>query len=436
VYATDEGSGYQCTAYGYQRALDDTEYTALWSDTNTSKWQPLTTVQSVNSTPNRFRFDTDNRLYFTTDPAATYINTTFGQLVYIAPNAGLREITHISFDYTAALANATWRYGIHGWGPIPINAAWTNTGSYVVNSGSASGSVTQALAAGTLAVGIWLQYNSATPTTGAQSDTHFLRITNVRVTTKATPVDVDDIAAHIATTLNALNPTHLQATAGLLQSPGLDLYNEVYEDRLPSDILTELCKRGDNGTTPRPWVWGVDSERRLFLQPAGYNGRSWYADIADFDLRRAEFYNSAYATYRAADGRTLRGATSTHAPSVSRYGITRRRSVASQSTSSLQADIERDAYLLDNREPLPRADITLSRLYTTGGARAPLAFVRPGDTITIRNLPAGVSTDIDRIRTFRLSRVEYAPEEPRITLVPEGGSNLLEFVLARRDNRR
>jgi hypothetical protein len=61
-------------------------------------------------------------------------------------------------------------------------------------------------------------------------------------------------------TVAALNATQLATETVLIESPALDLTDQVYEDRLPADILNSLIALGDNQTPPRQWGVGASGK--------------------------------------------------------------------------------------------------------------------------------------------------------------------------------
>lgn len=246
-------------------------------------------------------------------------------------------------------------------------------------------------------------------------------------------VVADEIAKDLISTINTLNSTQLSSSTALVQSPGLDLLNESYEDQLPSDILTYLVGLGDNQTPPRQWEWGVKEGRQLYFQPQNSASRTWYIDLSDIDINRTidQIANSVYAVYQDANDRTLRTATASDSLSITRYGLTRRASTAASTTSNTQASVQRDAALADGKDPKPRSGVVLTRVYDGAGARWPLWYVRAGDTVIIRNLPPTLSTSIDRIRIFRLTRTEYHANDDAIQIEPDVPRPTLEALLAR-----
>lgn len=244
----------------------------------------------------------------------------------------------------------------------------------------------------------------------------------------------DEIVKDIVAQVSTLNSTQLSSSTALIQSPGLDLTDEVYEDAVPTDILTHLAELGDSQTTPRQWEVGVWENRMLHFRPRGSVAKAWYVDVTNLGIARTleDLSNSVYATYKDAAGRTLRTANSTDSTSIARYGLTRRSNISADTTSSTQAGVQRDAQLADHKDPLPRATVGFNAIYDAGGARWPLWMVRSGDTVTIRNLPPSISTAIDRIRTFRISHTLYNLTTRALEIELEVPPPRLATLLARR----
>jgi len=243
-----------------------------------------------------------------------------------------------------------------------------------------------------------------------------------------------DIASALVAFVTALNSEQLSSDTTLIQSPGLDLLNEVYADVTPAAILTRLAALGDNQTPPRRWEVGVWEGRRLHFRPLGDAARTWYVDVGELMVERstASLVNSVRARYQDASGRTLRTAYSTDTTSVARYGITRRRSVQADTTSSTQAGAVRDAELEDRRDPRPRGQTVPVRFVEdASGSRYPSHVVRAGDVMVKRNFPPVYGATIDRVRSFRVTRTNYDLFTGLNTLEPEEPPTTLETMLTR-----
>jgi hypothetical protein len=258
----------------------------------------------------------------------------------------------------------------------------------------------------------------------------FVNAHNLADSVTAHVIYADEIADGLITTTSTLNPGQLSSSLALTDSPALDLLNEVYEDQLPSDILDYLASIGD--TAGNAWEWGVRDAQRLYFRRQGSAARTWYIDVSDLDIQRmlGQLTNSVYAVYSDANNRALRTAATADAASVARYGLTRRAALSVSTTSATQAGLGQAAALADRKDPKPRAGVTISQVFDAGGARWPLWAVAAGDTVIIRNLPPTLSTTIDRIRVFRLSRAAYDFDTNTLALEPELPRPTLDALLA------
>ena len=242
---------------------------------------------------------------------------------------------------------------------------------------------------------------------------------------------VKDLVAHVV----ADNQDQLNSSTALIESPGLDLLDEVYEDEWPGDIATKLAGLGDNQGPPRLWEVGVWENRQLHFRPRGSAGRSWAVDVPDHEVNSTleNLRNSAYGVYADANGRVLRTDIADDDASQRRYGIIRRLPVSAQTTSNTQASTIRDAALEDQATIRPRSAISPELLMDENEAIFPKWLCRSGDKVTIRNLPPTLSQDIDRIRTFLVAEASYDWLTDELGLVPEQPVASLEVLLARRE---
>lgn len=426
--------GVAITALGYWRALADAPYTALWSDSSVAEWRPVLPSEDATREPARWQMDNNNRLYLAPRKGETFGTPNYyaGEYTYETPAGGERTITTVTFTY-ALFAPVGWtgflRSQTRAWATPAVE--WSLAG----NGALQSGTVTQNLATPRDRICFGLYFGNAAAAYAGETGATYLRITGLRVkTTTAATVTADAIAGALATYVNGINSTQISASGALIASPALDLTDELYEDEAPADILTRLAALGDNATPPKQWEVGVWENRLLHLRVRGSAGRAWYVDAAGLELERSleTLRNAVYAVYRDAAGVTQRTAAATDAASAARYGLTRRAALRADTTSATQAGVQRDAYLQDRKDPPARAGITIWAIYDAAGARWPLYAVRSGDTITLRNLPPTLSGDVDRIRTFRISRTEYKCDDDTLSVEPEEPAPSLETMLARR----
>jgi len=402
--------GLSLTAFGYQRALSDLLYTALWSMTGTAGWRPAAFDGWV---PERYEMDNNNRLYISLKNGAIYGHDNhYGELAYASPDKQLLSIVSFSADYDANLPTG-WQARIITTDPDNSNrsTAFTLTGDGTPQTGTIDVNTT---ARRRVALGLRNNTGSAYTNT-AQTGNYYIRLTNIRfkAVSKSTSVLASDIAASLVTYTNGINPTQLSAKTTWIQPTATDLLSEMYEDARPADILTGLATR-------HAYVWSVWEGRGLWFQPAAAVGRQWYIDIGgELNLQRSldNVVNRVYATYRDASNQTLRTGKATG--DVEKFGVTRDNVLDARTTSSTQAESQRDALLTDQSIVQLRAKVGVKRLVDALGVSAPFWAVRAGDTVSIRDLPPTLGAEIDNIRTFRVGETDYNVTDNVLTITPD-----------------
>lgn len=97
-------SGLKIVAFGAWVALSDAPYTALWSTATVSGWRPVLVTENAGMSPDRYIFDTQNRLFISPiKNAAIGASTDVGALTDETPDGGSRTIVGCSFDYDLLL---------------------------------------------------------------------------------------------------------------------------------------------------------------------------------------------------------------------------------------------------------------------------------------------------------------------------------------------
>lgn len=429
VKLTDLGIG--VTAFGYQNALRDTSYTQFWSSTSYSAWEPWNNVTN-NRAPNLYRFSTNDELSIALQRGDTYRagGVDVGSTVFRVPNRSSWYVSAVSFNWEITLPT-NWLFTIQTRDEAYGSTATVTiaTGNGATQTGTATPAITQN------SVLIFSIYNNtgANYTATGETGTQYAKVTGIRVKgTSSSSVYADEIVRSLISSVIAENPSQINASFALVQSPGLDLRDESYEDATPADILDYLAALGDTQTPPRVWEWGVTNDQALYFRPRG-TGRSWYVDAATIDIERSlsSLANAVYATYQDSSGRTLRSSTSTDAISIARNGFTKYNALGTSTTASGQATTHRDAALNDGKDPRPRTAIEVRMLRSDSGSRAYPWEADSGDTVTIRNLPPTISASVDRIRSFVISEVEYDAETGIAKLTPEDPVPSLDVITAR-----
>lgn len=251
-------------------------------------------------------------------------------------------------------------------------------------------------------------------------------------TIQAHVIYADEIVKDQASAVATLNSAQLSSSTALIQSPGIDLTDRLYEDAAIGDIISSLAALGD--TSGALWESGVYEGRMLFFRPKGTVSRAWFVDATDLNVARSleQLANSIYPVYADINDHTLRGAAQADSTSIARYGVTRRQALQTQTTIAVTATSFAATALADHKDPQPRASVRFDGVFDALGSRYPLWLVRTGDTITVRNLPPNLSATIDRIRTFRISHTSYDALTDTLTIEPETPPPTLEVMLARR----
>lgn len=428
----------QLVARGPWAGLDDTRYTALWSDTSVAGWRILTNAEASARREAAFVFDTNNRLFIAPKNGLTYGGSgaanVIGALAYLAPAGGSRVITRVTGSYAVTAFSANWRLRIVEWSAAPAGTTWTSTTNTTIITGSGTGSIAHTCAANCVAVSFeWFDTATGTTVYTGEDGAHPAIITNLRVMTQTAPIRASDILTDLATVTNALNSTQLRSSTTRIVSSSLDLTSEIYEDANPQDIADSLAAKEN-------WRVWVDRQRFLGYAPRGTGGRTWYVDAADITISRAlqDVANQRYGVYQEPSNRALRTAVATNTASVARYGITRRRPVEADTTSSATATTIRDTALADSADPPPRFRFTIARLTDAGGAPVPLWRCDAEDTIIVHNLPPTLSTTIDQIRVIRVARRQVSGDATGAVLAiePRMPTPTLETLLLRREARR
>lgn len=508
VFAGEQGSGLKIQALGAWRALTDDRYTALWSSTSVAEFRPFLATEIATATPDRYTFDTQNRIYVAPQKNATLGTTGAAKqalIGYIMPDQSTRNIIGCQFSAQLVAPAANWRVGL-----VTYDSNFTAIATPWSFTSAGAGTTSRAYHltfTGVPIIVFVMDFAAADAVYAGETGATYLRITNLRFVTSTTnrvnttltanrnagagvtatagstsgmyagmqlvmnsannPSEMitvtgvtnstqfvatfannyvignavqgfrvlgDEIVKDIVSQVSTLNTTQLSSSTVLIQSPGLDLTDEVYEDAVPADVLTHLAELGDNQTTPRQWEVGVYEGRVLHFRPRGDAARAWYVDVTDLGIARTieDLVNSTYAVYQDSTGRKLRTAANTDSASVTRYSVTRRGNIGADTTSSVQAGVQRDTQLADHKDPLPRATVSFDAVYDAAGSRWPLYLVRSGDTITIRNLPPSISTSIDRVRTFRISHTIYDLSGRTLEIELEVPPPRLATLLARR----
>jgi hypothetical protein len=223
---TVASDGLRLVAYGTWRALSDILHTALWSTTSFSGWEVLGPESRADNVPGAFEFTSNGRLFITVKKNASVGSSPLvvARLGYVLPHRSSQLITNIAFDYDVTLPNGNWQVGVQSFdAPAPITSAiWTYLHTLWFQNGSGSGSICESLPTPANALAYYLFRNlSPNAVYGGETDTDFLAISNLRITT--TPLAVDTTLSANAS-LGATSITLASATEAAKVRVGMALY--------------------------------------------------------------------------------------------------------------------------------------------------------------------------------------------------------------------
>lgn len=227
------------------------------------------------------------------------------------------------------------------------------------------------------------------------------------ITVKGLVVYADEIAEDILSAVNTLNTGALSSSTILIQSPGVDMFDCVYEDKRGDEIVDELAQRGDNAGNV--WETGV-SDDVLYFRPAGDEAQTWAVDAETFDLTRSidPMANQVKTVYKQADDRLLRKSALVDLFAVAeKYGIKRQTTHDVHTTSVTEAETVRTQIETASQDPAPQVKLTYKRLHKQGGTLADKTMLEVGDVLIARNLPPTLDVPPDNDVAFTVLGVDY-----------------------------
>lgn len=427
--------GIRLQAAGAWVYLLDAPYTEMWTNSSYRDWEIMPVTDGVDRWPQRFEADNNNRLFAAARTGETYGNSAPGSKALIwglpLPAGSSRKFVRAAFDYRIEGIDTNWVFGFQrrdASGAFLGNILLVASIAGVVGPTSYSATFTACDR-----VAFFLQrsaadavYTSATGSTNA-------RLTGLRVMTTTSPaLYSDEILRDLVAFVSTVNPLGISSATNQIQSPGLDLANEEYADALPGTIVDRLAKLGDSQTPPRLWRAAIWEDNVLRFEPRSAD-RTWFVDVADVSVSRAldRTVTSVYGVYQDANAITQRTAVVSDAAAIATLGIDRRDHVSVRTTSSAEAAVAANALLADQSTLDARGQVVVRSISDEYGATYPLHYVRAGHDVVIRNLPPSLSTDVDRIRRFRISRTIYDPIADLVTIVPENATELLDVAMLR-----
>lgn len=427
--------GIELVALGAWRALSDLPYTALWSNTLTQKFEPIGAFSearaslggSISAVNWRYELNNNNRVYIAPKAEEHLPFNAAAYYLYQNIDEAHRPIVRFKADYVFE-APAGWEVGFSR---RESDLGFLEEVALLEGDGTEQTGSIDVTFAGCDALTVEMRNQGAATNFGPDATGDwYVSLTNIRIQTAADDaITADLIANDLVSYVNNINPDSIDSSSVLIESPNLDLENELYEDVYGADILKRLIALGDDQTPPRRWEAAVWDKLRLTFRPLT-TGFDWYIDLEDLRIESSldTLYNQVYAKFGSE-----RTAVANDEHSQIVHNLKRGKQIAVTTESESQAEVHRDAALEDTKSETPRASVTVSRVYDQYGNLYFPWLIRAGDTLTIRNLQPTLSPDIDRVRKFRIIRTQPQLATNQMICTPERELPSLEFLLARKN---
>lgn len=389
--------------------------------------------------PTNFQFILGHRTWDWASPATDFLYASAGSTVTIPVNITYTGVDAVYFliynniggDFTNTFEAGGYYISVSN---IRIVTSITNRIDTTFTANRAAGSNVTATVGSTarMYVGQLLQIKQGSISgetvtvlsigSSTQFNATFINSYVIGDTVNAHVLYADQVVKDLISDVDNENDNQISTSYGLVNSPALDILDFVAEDMRPGDVISTLGAKGDNQTTPQFYIGGA-WDKTIFFNAVGTDAQTYYVDANDLEIvfTLDDLYNEIYATYKQAGGLTLRSAFAVDVRSQVTYQLTRQDFTNADTTSSVTALVERDAYLADRKDTSNRGRVSFDRVFLANGGSVPLALVRPGDIFVLRNLPASIAVlgSVDKIRSFRLGETIYDVAANKLTVTPD-----------------
>lgn len=417
-------AGVALAAVGVWAALDGRPYTSLISDNTYTRWRELTQENTAVANPGRYSFDFRNRLYVAPRKDEQYNLDNRFVFWFAAPDKGVNDVYGISFDYDINLST-TWY--------ARIDTSTQNEWVLAADGTNQTGTATVTFSGVGRNVYIFVYFSSSTLTTYNQNTgERWAKFKNVRVYTKPTPIDSDDIIIDVLNTFQGDTTPPFSFNTGQIKAPGRDWKLFHPEDANPIKLIEDIEAWGDGAESWHAAIW---DDRRLTFRPASDYATQWYVRADSVELVRQvdELYTEAYATGVQTNGQTYRQSSTVDAANAAQFGLARRRHIATQTPDTAEA-LNRTAVFLDgaNRQAI-KSKIRVREVFNQFGQPVPAYHVRALDTLIVTGL--AMPAFADGVNQFRIAETTIDIGRGVVDIVPEKPTDTLEQYLARTASR-
>lgn len=178
LHAGQSGAA-KLNALGYQRALSDIPYTALWSDTSLERWKPISDAVASVAFPERYAIQIqDGQIEICPKKGETFAASNYEAIiVYNAPSGGTRQVAAIMFSYSISLPT-DWQVRC-----VAVNAGYASA-SVLWTFTSTGAAVNGAQAVTTARDFVYFDcyyVGAGTPTIATDTGAAFATLLNIRV---------------------------------------------------------------------------------------------------------------------------------------------------------------------------------------------------------------------------------------------------------------
>lgn len=419
------------TAFGLQSETGLKEYIGVFTKNKSADLKAFSKEEFATFNKDLFIFDNDGRMYMALKKNAVYRSNNDALAVYWdVPSGSERLFTELVVGVGAYRLPPNWRIRLFA---SDADSLLSNT--IISDQTSAGGTNNFVLydwsfsATPRARVGLQVYNVSGTDFTNGQEDGYYYFQFPMFALTVAAGINAGALAGHM---IDFVAGQKKLTSAKVLVDPfALYLFDGVYEDMTPAEILDDLAIVGTDEQAPVEW--GVFNHRTLHFRKRGSDGRDLYIDVSSLKLRRtlAGLVNQTYAVYQDADGRTLRTAAASDVNSETVNNITVRRAVPVTTSNITVAEAARDTALRAKKDAVIQAQVGFSELFDAGQAVLPNFMARPGDVITARSLPLTSDYVQQFLRRFMLSETRYNLMTDELKITPENSTPDMTYSLAK-----
>lgn len=419
-------------ALGWVHVTANEPYNYIYCDNRWSKWRG-SEDPSGSFRPDRFDWDTNNRLYLKPRRGVDYDADDYTYMRYTFPFG--ETAAKVTFNYDIAFP-ASW--------PGKVELLDSNGVSLWSKTTTASGTGESLTTSGSPTYLEVRFYCTSAGENTATDDTVYGKLTNVKIYSKTNdPLDASVVAGDIVTTLSATGHG-LSDDVGEIEEPGLDLAPCFFDtDMSCKDALTWCCQFGDSDGNPLVWGVTFDDDKKIYLKTLDTTTVSYVVKKAFAEVERAgdwsESAQKVYGVLQDSQGNVERRgdyeATAVIDDDLGGYYIRRPLQITGTADGSL-VDKAVSLWLEENKKPVVSGTFRVcGGVYTPEGRFIPFDEVVPGGLVQItewRAVEATLTSDDyrDKTTTFQLAGVKVDEDTRTVELIPRTARNKFERYMA------